>query len=85
MRAADQIVRTLEAHGVVRVYCVPGESYLALLDALYGSAIQVIVCRHEGGAGFMACAEAKLTGKPAVFLPPMPQLLCIWQSKTHCL
>ena len=68
MRAADQIVKTLEAHGVKRVYCVPGESYLALLDALHGSSIQVIVCRHEGGAGFMACAEAKLTGKPAVFL-----------------
>jgi acetolactate synthase I/II/III large subunit len=68
MRAADQIVRTLEAHGVARVYCVPGESYLALLDALHDSAIQVIVCRHEGGAGFMACAEAKLTGKPAVFM-----------------
>jgi acetolactate synthase I/II/III large subunit len=68
MRAADQIVRTLEAHGVARVYCVPGESYLTLLDALYGSSIQVIVCRHEGGAGFMACAEAKLTGKPAVVL-----------------
>jgi acetolactate synthase I/II/III large subunit len=68
MRAADQIVRTLEAHGVTRVYCVPGESFLALLDALEGSSIQVIVCRHEGGAGFMACAEAKLTGKPAVFM-----------------
>jgi acetolactate synthase I/II/III large subunit len=68
MRAADQIVRTLEAHGVARVYCVPGESYLALLDALHDSSIQVIVCRHEAGAGFMACAEAKLTGKPAVCL-----------------
>lgn len=68
MRAADQIVRTLEAHGVSRIYCVPGESYLALLDALHDSVIQVIVCRHEGGAGFMACAEAKLTGKPAVFM-----------------
>ena len=68
MRAADQIVRTLEAHGIGRVYCVPGESYLALLDALHGSSIRVIVCRHEGGAGFMACAEAKLTGKPSVFM-----------------
>jgi acetolactate synthase I/II/III large subunit len=68
MRAADQIVRTLEAHGVARVYCVPGESYLALLDALEGSAIHVVVCRHEGGAGFMACAEAKLTGKPTVVI-----------------
>jgi acetolactate synthase I/II/III large subunit len=68
MRAADLIVKSLEAHGVERVYCVPGESYLALLDALHDSSIKVIVCRHEGGAGFMACAEAKLTGKPAVVL-----------------
>ena len=68
MRAADLIVRSLEAHGIKRVYCVPGESYLALLDALHDSPIDVIACRHEGGAGFMACAEAKLTGKPAVFL-----------------
>ncbi len=68
MRAAEVIVQSLEAHGVKRVYCVPGESYLALLDALHGSAIEVIVCRHEGGAGFMAVAEAKLTGKPAVFM-----------------
>ena len=50
MRAADFIVRSLEAHGVRRIYCVPGESYLALLDALLDSSIQVIVCRHEGGA-----------------------------------
>ena len=68
MRAADLIVRCLEAHGIERVYCVPGESYLALLDALYGSSIEIIICRHESGAGFMAVAEARLTGKPAVFL-----------------
>jgi acetolactate synthase I/II/III large subunit len=68
MRAADFIVSSLKAHGVARVYCVPGESYLALLDALYGTGIEIIVCRHEGGAGFMAMAEAKLTGKPAVLL-----------------
>lgn len=68
MRAANVIVESLIAHGVKRVYCVPGESYLALLDALHDSDIQVIVCRHEGGAGFMAVAEAKLSGKPAVFM-----------------
>lgn len=69
MRAADFIVRSLEAHGIKRVYCVPGESYLALLDALHESSIiKLVVCRHEGGAGFMAAAEAKLTGKPAVVL-----------------
>lgn len=68
MRAADLIVRSLESHGVSRVYCVPGESYLALLDALCGSKVDVIVCRHESGAGFMAVAEAKITGRPAVFM-----------------
>ena len=68
MRAADFIVESLKAHGVKRVYCVPGESYLALLDALHGSDIQVIICRHEGGAGFMALAEAKMTGIPGVVL-----------------
>lgn len=68
MRAADFIVASLKAHGVARVYCVPGESYLALLDALHKSGIEIIICRHEGGAGFMAMAEAKLTGKPAVLL-----------------
>jgi acetolactate synthase I/II/III large subunit len=69
MRAADFIVRSLEAHGIKRIYCVPGESYLALLDAIHESrTIELIVCRHEGGAGFMAAAEAKLTGLPAVVL-----------------
>ena len=68
MRAAEVIVQSLKEHGVTRVYCVPGESYLALLDALYDSDIEIIVCRHEGGAGFMAVAEAKLTGRPAVFM-----------------
>ena len=68
MRAANVIVESLKAHGVARVYCVPGESYLALLDGLYDSGIEIIICRHEGGAGFMALAEAKLTGKPGVVL-----------------
>ena len=68
MRAADFIVESLKAHGVKRVYCVPGESYLALLDALHDAGIQVVICRHEGGAGFMAVAEAKMTGIPGVVL-----------------
>ena len=68
MRVADLIVKALEAQSISRVYCVPGESYLALLDALYESPIKTIVCRHESGAGFMAVAEAKMTGRPAVFM-----------------
>jgi acetolactate synthase I/II/III large subunit len=69
MRAADVIVKALEAQKLTRLYCVPGESYLPLLDALHDSkALTTIVCRHESGAGFMAVAEAKLTGRPACFM-----------------
>ena len=66
-RAADLLVDCLAAHGVDRAFCVPGESYLAALDALHDSnAIQTVVCRHESGAGFMAVGDAKLTGRPGV-------------------
>ena len=66
-RAADILVESLCQHGVDRLFLVPGESYLAVLDSLYDqSGIDVVTCRHEGGAGFMAIADAKLTKKPAV-------------------
>ena len=66
-RAADILVDSLCQHDVDRLFLVPGESYLAVLDSLYDqSAIDVVTCRHEGGAGFMAIADAKLTKKPAV-------------------
>ncbi|HKG73672.1 MAG TPA: thiamine pyrophosphate-binding protein, partial [Aestuariivirgaceae bacterium] len=69
LRVADAIVRGLEAQGLSRVYCVPGESYLALLDALHDSnRIQTIVCRHESGAGFMALAEAKITARAQCYM-----------------
>ncbi|MBS3182883.1 thiamine pyrophosphate-dependent enzyme [Leucobacter manosquensis] len=64
--AGHLIVRTLEAHGVQRVYAVPGESYLDVLDGLHDSSIDTVVCRQEGGAGFMALAEGRLTGVPGV-------------------
>lgn len=52
-----------------RIFCVAGESYLDLLDALVDfPEIQLITCRQEGGAGFMAEAHARLTGKPGVCL-----------------
>jgi acetolactate synthase-1/2/3 large subunit len=62
------VVDALLAHGVERVFCVPGESYLAVLDALYDvrDRIDVVTCRHESGAAFMAEAYAKLTGKPGI-------------------
>jgi len=65
--AAETLVATLKRHAVDRVFCVPGESFLAVLDALHDEpSIEVITCRHEGGAGFMAVADAKLTRKPGV-------------------
>ena len=60
------IVKMLEAYGIRRVFSVPGESFLGVLDALHDSSIQNVVCRHEGGASFMADAHAKLTGSPGV-------------------
>ncbi|GAA1345888.1 thiamine pyrophosphate-dependent enzyme [Arthrobacter roseus] len=64
--AGHLIVRELEAHGVLRVYSVPGESFLDVLDGLYDSPIETVVARHEGGAGFMALAEGRLTGTPGI-------------------
>ncbi|MGI9352202.1 MAG: thiamine pyrophosphate-binding protein [Rhizobiaceae bacterium] len=60
------LVEGLEAQGVTRVFCIPGESYLAALDGLHDSGIETIVTRHEGGAAMMADAHGKLTGKPGV-------------------
>uniref|UniRef100_UPI002FC9F5A1 thiamine pyrophosphate-binding protein n=1 Tax=Brevundimonas sp. TaxID=1871086 RepID=UPI002FC9F5A1 len=66
--AARRLVETLVMNGVDRVFCVPGESYLAVLDALADvrDRIQVIACRHEAGAANMAEAYGKLTGRPGV-------------------
>jgi len=60
------VVEALEANGVERVYCVPGESYLAVLDALHDSRIETIVCRQEGGAAMMADTHGRLTGRPGI-------------------
>src|SRR5262252_5540395 len=62
------IVDQLVVHGVDLVFCVPGESYLAVLDALYdaGDRIRLINARHEAGAANMAEAYGKLTGRPGV-------------------
>jgi len=62
------LVDQLRIHGADTAFCVPGESYLDVLDALYDSRedIRLIVCRQEGGAAFMAEAYGKLTGKPGI-------------------
>jgi acetolactate synthase-1/2/3 large subunit len=58
----DQLVK----QGVDRLTCVPGESFLAVLDALHDASIDVLVCRQEGGAAIMAEAYGKLTGRPGI-------------------
>lgn len=65
----EALVRTLKSAGIDRVFCVPGESFLAALDSFYDEpGIEVVCCRHEGGAGLMAVADARLTGKVGVCL-----------------
>jgi len=67
MRHGGQIlVDQLKIQGVDRVFCVPGESYLAALDGLFDSGIDTIVGRNEGGVSMMAEAYGKLTGRPGV-------------------
>jgi acetolactate synthase-1/2/3 large subunit len=60
------LVDQLALHGADLAFGVPGESYLALLDALLGSPVRFVVCRHEGGAANMAEAWGKLTGRPGI-------------------
>ncbi|RDD63607.1 thiamine pyrophosphate-binding protein [Ferruginivarius sediminum] len=67
-RTGGQIlIDQLRIHGADRAFCVPGESYLAALDALHDAPeIALTVCRQEGGAAMMADAYGKLTGKPGI-------------------
>ena len=61
------MIDALRSNSVERIFCIPGESYLAALDALYDrSEISLIVCRNEGGAAYMAEAEGKMTGRPGI-------------------
>ena len=65
--AADAVVEVLAARGVRRFYTVPGESFLEIIDAVTRRpGLRLVSCRHESGAAFMAEAEGKLTGVPAV-------------------
>ncbi|MDZ4740203.1 MAG: thiamine pyrophosphate-binding protein [Alphaproteobacteria bacterium] len=69
LRSGGQIlVDQLKIHGSELAFCVPGESYLAVLDALYDAReqIRLITCRHEAGAANMAEAYGKLTGRPGI-------------------
>src|SRR5271165_291742 len=63
---AEVLIDQLVLHGVRHVFCVPGESYIAALDALHDRPIAVTVCRQEGGAAMMAEAVGKATGRPGI-------------------
>jgi acetolactate synthase I/II/III large subunit len=69
MRTGGKLLAdALIGHGADMAFCVPGESYLAVLDGLYDvrERLKLIVCRQEGGAAFMAEAYGKLTGRPGI-------------------
>ncbi|MGM0506708.1 MAG: thiamine pyrophosphate-binding protein, partial [Bacteroidota bacterium] len=68
MKASDLFVNALENEGVDNIFAVPGEENLDLLDSIKNSSIELIVTRHEQGAGFMAATYGRLTGKPGVCL-----------------
>ncbi len=60
---ARLLVDSLEAHDIDLIYCVPGESYLGMTNALAdNNRMRLIVCRHEGGAAFMAAADGRMRG-----------------------
>src|SRR4051794_11370135 len=62
----EVLIDQLVIHGVQHGFCVPGESYIAALDAMHDRPIKVTVCRQEGGAAMMAEAVGKLTGRPGI-------------------
>ena len=72
---AQLLVDALRLHGTDTAFCVPGESYLAVIDALYDvrEAIRLIVCRQDGRASYMAEAHGKVTGPPGGGVPGWKQ------------
>ena len=68
LNGGEIIVKSLEEQGVDRVFCVPGESFLPVLDALQTSSIETVLARQEGGAAMMAEADGKMTGRPGVVI-----------------
>lgn len=68
MKASDLFIKALENEGVEYIFGIPGEENLDMLDSLRNSKIELILTRHEQGAGFMAATYGRLTGKPGVCL-----------------
>jgi acetolactate synthase I/II/III large subunit len=68
MQAAELMVRCLESEGVERIFAIPGEETLELVEALRQSPIEIVIVRHEQGAAFMADVHGRLTGRAGVCL-----------------
>ena len=66
IEAGTLIVKILENQKVERVFCVPGESYLSVMNGLQNTSIETVLCKHEGGASMMAEADGKLSGRPGI-------------------
>jgi acetolactate synthase-1/2/3 large subunit len=64
--AAEVLIDQLVIHGVQHVFCVPGESYIAALDAFHDRNVAITICRQESGAAMMAEAQGKATGRPGI-------------------
>src|SRR4030081_4050162 len=78
MSGGDAVVRSIMAHGVSTIYCLPGVQSDHLFNAMFdvGDALRVVHTRHEQGAAYMALGAALATGKPAVYsVVPGPGLL----------
>jgi acetolactate synthase-1/2/3 large subunit len=65
-KGSDLLVAALESEGVERIFGVPGEENLDVVESIRGSSIKLILTRHEQGAAFMAATYGRLTGKPGV-------------------
>ncbi|MEM7251204.1 MAG: thiamine pyrophosphate-binding protein [Pseudomonadota bacterium] len=81
----EALIAALKTNDVDTVFCVPGESYLAALDALYDARNQIrtITCRQEGGAAYMAEAYAKATGRPGILFVTRGPGACHATSGVH--
>ena len=66
MKASDLFVKALENEGVKRIFAVPGEENLDLVESLRRSTIELVLTRHEQSAAFMAATHGRLTGQPGV-------------------
>src|SRR3982750_1207659 len=66
LKGSDLLVAALESEGVDRIFGVPGEENLDVVESRRGSKIQLVLTRHEQAAGFMAATHGRLTGRPGV-------------------